>query len=219
MPASIAPAGAMPTRKAGLRAHGALLQVEYMDDDKFLDPIEARKKAMDYLARREHGRGELLDKLTRFGFDPAVADDAVAQLVDDGLQSDARFAEAFVRSRINQVVFVSVDPARDIRAMEEELLLAEVGPRRGARRRRGDSRRGDTSPWRRAVGRRRSEGRGRAGRRAPRRRSRSSTTRPRPCTACTTPASTSWRSTRCWPSIRPGSTRPCSTTTSSGTMP
>ena len=73
-----------------------------IDDDKFLDPIEARKKAMDYLARREHGRGELLDKLTRFGFDAAVAEEAVGQLIDDGLQSDARFAEAFVRSRINQ---------------------------------------------------------------------------------------------------------------------
>ena len=71
-------------------------------DDKFLDPTEARKKAMDYLARREHGRGELLDKLTRFGFDADIADDAVAQLIDDGLQSDSRFAEAFVRSRINQ---------------------------------------------------------------------------------------------------------------------
>ena len=57
---------------------------------------------MDYLARREHGRGELFDKLTRFGFDPDVADAAVAQLIEDGLQSDARFAEAFVRSRINQ---------------------------------------------------------------------------------------------------------------------
>ena len=73
-----------------------------IDDERFSDPIEARKKAMDYLARREHGRGELLDKLTRFGFDPGVADDAVAGLIDDGLQSDARFAEAFVRSRINQ---------------------------------------------------------------------------------------------------------------------
>jgi len=31
-----------------------------------------------------------------------VADDAVAQLVEEGLQSDARFVEAFVRSRINQ---------------------------------------------------------------------------------------------------------------------
>ena len=73
-----------------------------MDEDRFSDPIEARKKAMDYLARREHGRGELLDKLTRFGFDADVADDAVAQLVEDGLQSDARFAEAFVSARINQ---------------------------------------------------------------------------------------------------------------------
>jgi regulatory protein len=72
------------------------------DDDRFSDPTEARKKAMDYLARREHGRGELLDKLTRFGFAATVADDAIAQLVDDGLQSDARFAEAFVRARINQ---------------------------------------------------------------------------------------------------------------------
>jgi regulatory protein len=71
-------------------------------DDRFSDPIEARKKAMDYLARREHGRSELLNKLTRFGFEADVADDAVARLVEDGLQSDVRFAEAFVRSRINQ---------------------------------------------------------------------------------------------------------------------
>jgi regulatory protein len=73
-----------------------------MDDDKFLDPVEARKKAMDYLARREHGRGELLDKLMRFGFDADVANDAIDKLIEDGLQSDQRFAEMFVRSRINQ---------------------------------------------------------------------------------------------------------------------
>lgn len=71
-------------------------------EDRYSDPVEARKKAMDYLARREHGRSELLEKVTRFGFDADVADDAVAQLVEDGLQSDVRFAEAFVRSRINQ---------------------------------------------------------------------------------------------------------------------
>ena len=73
-----------------------------MSDDKFSDPKEARKKAMDYLARREHGRSELFNKLTRFGFEADVADDAVTQLVEDGLQSDVRFVEAFVRSRINQ---------------------------------------------------------------------------------------------------------------------
>jgi len=64
--------------------------------------IEARKKAMDYLARREHGRVELLNKLTKSGFDADIAEEAVARLVEDGLQSEQRFAEAFVRSRINQ---------------------------------------------------------------------------------------------------------------------
>lgn len=57
---------------------------------------------MDYLARREHGRVELINKVAQFGFDASVADDAVAQLVEDGLQSEQRFVEAFVRSRINQ---------------------------------------------------------------------------------------------------------------------
>jgi regulatory protein len=73
-----------------------------VDDDRFSDPIEARKKAMDYLARREHGCSELIKKLTRFGFEADVAGDAVARLIEDGLQSDTRFAEAFVSSRINQ---------------------------------------------------------------------------------------------------------------------
>jgi len=73
-----------------------------MDDGRFSDPTEARKKAMDYLARREHGRAELLKKLTKFGFATEIADDAVTQLIDDGLQSDTRFAEAFIRSRISQ---------------------------------------------------------------------------------------------------------------------
>ena len=57
---------------------------------------------MDYLARREHGRVELQAKLTNFGFDAGIAEDAVSELVADGLQSDSRFVEAFVRSRISQ---------------------------------------------------------------------------------------------------------------------
>ena len=57
---------------------------------------------MDYLARREHGRVELLNKVRKFGFDANIAKDAIAQLVEDGLQSDQRFVDAFVRSRVNQ---------------------------------------------------------------------------------------------------------------------
>ena len=71
-------------------------------DDRFASPAEARKKAMDFLARREYGQTELVRKLADKGFERDVAAQAVCQLTDDGLQSDQRFAESFVRSRINQ---------------------------------------------------------------------------------------------------------------------
>jgi len=66
------------------------------------DPVRARKKAMDYLARREHGRQELLAKLESAGFAPETAAEAVGRLAGEGLQDDRRFAGNFVRSRINQ---------------------------------------------------------------------------------------------------------------------
>ncbi len=70
--------------------------------DRFADPKEARKKAMDLLARREHSRDELCRKLQKAGFESDVAFDAIAALGRDGLQSDERFVESFVQSRINQ---------------------------------------------------------------------------------------------------------------------
>jgi len=71
-------------------------------EDRFSCPIEARKKAMDFLARREYGQTELIKKLADKGYDRSVAEQAVSKLTDDGLQNDQRFAEAFVQSRINQ---------------------------------------------------------------------------------------------------------------------
>ena len=57
---------------------------------------------MDCLARREHGRAELVTRLAKAGFDPDVVASTVERLVADGLQSDARFVEAWVSSRIGQ---------------------------------------------------------------------------------------------------------------------
>ena len=71
-------------------------------EDRFSCPVEARKKAMDFLARREYGQTELIRKLADKGYDRGVAEQAVNKLTEDGLQSDQRFAEAFVQSRINQ---------------------------------------------------------------------------------------------------------------------
>ena len=57
---------------------------------------------MDYLARREHGVLELSRKLIARGFDADPVEAAVRDLIDDGLLSDSRFAEAFVHSRFQK---------------------------------------------------------------------------------------------------------------------
>ncbi|MBT8082896.1 MAG: recombination regulator RecX [Gammaproteobacteria bacterium] len=72
------------------------------EEDRFSSAQEIRKKAMDLLARREHGREELAKKLANKGFVRTIVDDQLARLADEGLLSDTRFAESFVQSRINQ---------------------------------------------------------------------------------------------------------------------
>jgi regulatory protein len=117
-------------------------------EDRFSSPLEARKKAMDFLARREYGQTELVVKLADKGFDREVAADAVAQLTREGLQSDERFSESFVQSRINQgkgpvrirmdlgqkgisdpvieIALAAADP--DWRALAREQRLKKFGP-------------------------------------------------------------------------------------------
>jgi regulatory protein len=72
------------------------------EGDRFCDPVEARKKAMDFLARREYGRRELQSKLESAGFGAESAQIAVERLAREGLQCDRRFVENFIQSRINQ---------------------------------------------------------------------------------------------------------------------
>ena len=67
-----------------------------------VDPLEARKKAMVYLARREYGRRELCAKLVSGGFDEQTALSAVGQLALAGLQDDRRFVDSFIQSRVHQ---------------------------------------------------------------------------------------------------------------------
>ena len=70
--------------------------------DRFSDPAAARKKAMDFLARREYGQTELIKKLANKGYNRSIAEQAVVKLSGEGLQSDQRFADSFIQSRINQ---------------------------------------------------------------------------------------------------------------------
>ena len=60
---------------------------------------EIRRAAMDLLARREHGRDELIAKLhRRFAGDMELVESEVDKLQAEGLQSDVRLAESFIVS-------------------------------------------------------------------------------------------------------------------------
>jgi len=64
-----------------------------------------RKKAMDLLARREHSVDELQQKLLSHAkkkeLDVEIVADVIGALQKEGLVSDERFTEAFVRYRMN----------------------------------------------------------------------------------------------------------------------
>jgi regulatory protein len=63
------------------------------------DKAAGRRKAMDLLARREHSRLELEQKLAARNFDPELVRAVLDELEQEGLLSAERFAESFVASR------------------------------------------------------------------------------------------------------------------------
>lgn len=67
-----------------------------------LSPNRCRKRAMDALARREHSRAELVQKLLKVGFSDDTVTTTLDKLADERLQCDRRFAESFVASRYRQ---------------------------------------------------------------------------------------------------------------------
>ena len=88
------------------------------DAERESDPRAARKKAMDFLARREYGQEELTGRLVAAGFLADVAADAVAALATEGLQNDRRFAESFVGARAGR----GSGPRRIRQALQERGL-------------------------------------------------------------------------------------------------
>lgn len=64
------------------------------------DPSTLRRRALDLLARREHGRRELAQKLQARGFDADQVHLVIGELEAEGLVSEARYAESYVRSRV-----------------------------------------------------------------------------------------------------------------------
>ncbi|MCS5587829.1 MAG: recombination regulator RecX [Porticoccaceae bacterium] len=70
------------------------------EKQQIIKPIKIRLAAMDLLTGREYLRSELAQKLAqKFDNSPLIGE-VLEQLISDGLQSDKRFVQAFVRSRI-----------------------------------------------------------------------------------------------------------------------
>jgi regulatory protein len=77
---------------------------------------------MDMLGRREHSVAELQEKLIRKGHTEAAAAQAVAQLQQDGLVSDERFAEMLLSARRSR----GVGPLRIRQEMLEKGVAEEL---------------------------------------------------------------------------------------------
>lgn len=73
-----------------------------MSDEDRSDPAAIREAALRLLARREHSRLELARKLTRRGWSEPVLERVMDELAEQGLQSDERYAESYVRQRTSK---------------------------------------------------------------------------------------------------------------------
>ncbi|MCK2095943.1 regulatory protein RecX [Thauera aromatica] len=60
-----------------------------------------RERALRHLARRDHSRAELAQKLAAYGSDDEI-EAVIARMGELGLQSDSRYAEAFVRGKASR---------------------------------------------------------------------------------------------------------------------
>ena len=70
---------------------------------KILDqPKIIRLKIMDFLSRREHSAKEIFQKLSYRVESHDMLQQAIDDLVEDGLLSDERFAESYFQSRKNK---------------------------------------------------------------------------------------------------------------------
>jgi len=66
-----------------------------------INPRSIRTVAMDLLSRREHSTYQLTQKLRKRDFDPDAIEAALDRLQRENLQSDSRFIESTVNSRVN----------------------------------------------------------------------------------------------------------------------
>lgn len=90
-------------------------------------PRDARLAAMRLLTRREHSCQELKQKLQHKGFNADLVESVTDQLQREGLLSDARFAENYLRWRSNKGYGpIRIQQELKQRGTSEEIISATV---------------------------------------------------------------------------------------------
>ena len=80
------------------------------------------QSALNVLSRREHSRKELQQKLARTLNEPEAIDAVLNRLEEDGLVSDTRFTESFIRMHLGR----GHGPMRIRQALEQKGVEEEV---------------------------------------------------------------------------------------------
>jgi regulatory protein len=92
-------------------------------------PGAVRYAAMSLLARREHSRLELKQKLSRRFSATELIDTVIQNLADEALQSDDRFAESFVSVRRGKGQGpVRISSELKLRGVDEAIISRHLDP-------------------------------------------------------------------------------------------
>ncbi|MCP4413904.1 MAG: regulatory protein RecX [Gammaproteobacteria bacterium] len=71
-----------------------------MEDNTQQQTIKLRKSMMGLLARREHSRQELFQKMQQKGYPPDLINNSLDDFIECDWLSDSRYAEMLLRSRL-----------------------------------------------------------------------------------------------------------------------
>ncbi len=97
-----------------------------------INPNDIRFAAMDLLARREHSRRELQQKLLKRFKAPELVEEQLDRLAAENLQSDSRYAGSFLRQRLGRghgpMRIRQERRQKGISDAEIELAMAEESP-------------------------------------------------------------------------------------------
>ncbi len=88
-------------------------------------PIKCLDQAYRLLARRDHGRNELVQKLVARGFDNAQIENAIEELISKGYIDDQKLCPVYANARVKKLLLGPMKLRHDLQAKGFDLSLAE----------------------------------------------------------------------------------------------